>query len=211
MKKLAAIAAALVSLAGCGEYEREEWEVALTAHEWEQFYPLDAGHPSARAIADSEVACSKKGAALRNGWLADSEDSIKSAREELKPIWEAQAKGAPWNEFELNLLTTKVDHLTKFINTLSVRCRLVTYDRISLSSIVLTLMANIQNNSGREASLEKALAAEEALSHEALNTIEDLNGKLNTCVAARTGGEGGGNRFEAEDAAPDRDQVMIGE
>jgi hypothetical protein len=133
MKKLAAIAVALVSLAGCGEYEREEWEVALTAHEWEQFYPLDAGHPSARAIAYSEAACSKKGAALRNGWLAYSEDAIKSASEELKPIWEAQAKGAAWNELELNLLTTKVDRLTRFINTLSIHCRLVTYEKVSLS------------------------------------------------------------------------------
>lgn len=211
MKKLAAIAVALVSLAGCGEYEREEWEVALTAHEWEQFYPLDAGHPSARAIAYSEAACSKKGAALRNGWLAYSEDAIKSASEELKPIWEAQAKGAAWNELELNLLTTKVDRLTRFINTLSIRCRLVTYEKVSLSSILLTLMANMQNNSGREVSLEKALAAEEALSREALNTIEDLNGKLNACLAARTGGEEGGNQFEAEDAAPDRDQVVNGQ
>jgi hypothetical protein len=210
MKELSAVAVALVLLAGCGEYEREEWEVALIAHEWEQFYPLNAGHPSARAIAYSEEACSKKGAVLRNGWLAYSEEASKSAQEKIKQLWEANAQGAP-NESELSLLTVKVDRLTRFINSVSVRCRIVNYDKISLSSILLTLVANLQNNSGRQVSLEKALAAEQALSREALNTIEELKGKLNVCVAARTGGEEGSSPFKGEDAAPDRDQVLVDE
>ena len=59
--------------------------------------------------------------------------------------------------------------------------------------------------------MQKALATEEALSREALNTVEDLKGKFSACVAARIGGEERGNQFKAEDAAPDRDQVVIGE
>ena len=210
MKQLGAVAVTLVLLAGCGEYEREEWEVALIAHDWEQFYPLNAGHPSALAIAYSEEACSKKGAALHNGWLAYSEEAIKSARENMKQMWEANAQRAP-DESVLSLLTAKVDRLTSFINSVSVRCRLVNYEKISLSSILLALVANMQNNPGREASLEKALAAEEALSREALNTIEDLKGKLNACVAAGTRGEEGGSPFKAEDASSDRDQVVVDE
>jgi hypothetical protein len=131
VKELATIVVALVLLAGCGEYEREEWEVALIAHEWEQFYPPDARHPSAQAIAYSEEACSKKGAVLRNGWLAYSEEAINSAREELAQMWEARAKGAPWNDSDYNLLTAKLDRLQRFTNSVSVRCRIVDCAKIS--------------------------------------------------------------------------------